>query len=196
MQDFSMSDAIWIFGSLIVFAAVMRYRIEMWRAVQAIVQLACAARRRYVHTSWSDLLTLIEDEGVNSFEDAAASLPSPEPVQKAVRTGGMDTDTYHLGPAANTSVKNQAQAPQGDVISRKMSDTEVIVVLAVQRRPDGNYRFSSNRIAHLIGGTRNEVLDQIRAIRGASSVAAVSPNRQSSSPQYRPLTPDSRPALD
>jgi hypothetical protein len=196
MQDFSASDAAWIFGSLIVFAAVMRYRIEMWRAVRAIVQLARAARRRYVHTSWSDLLTLIEDEDVNSFEDAVAPLPSSEPVQRAVRTGGMSTDTYHLEPAANSNATNQAQVPQGDVISRKMSDTEVIAVLAVQRGTDGNYRFSSNRIAHLIGGTRNEVLDQIRAIRGASSVAPVPPNKQSSSPQYRPLTPDSRPALD
>jgi hypothetical protein len=60
---------------------------------------------------------------------------------------------------------------------RRMSDVEIVALLAMQRSADGAWRFSANAIAQLVGGRRDAVLGQIRALRGEN--AAV----------YPPLTP-------
>jgi hypothetical protein len=57
-----------------------------------------------------------------------------------------------------------------------MSDAELIALLAVQRDDQNKHRFSANKIAALVGGTREDVLDQIRAVRNL--------------PDYQPLTPE------
>ena len=57
-----------------------------------------------------------------------------------------------------------------------MAEAEIVALLAVQRLPDGAYRYSANAIAALVGGTRATVLDQIRALRNL--------------PELRPLTPE------
>jgi hypothetical protein len=67
-------------------------------------------------------------------------------------------------------------------ISRHNSDAERIVYLAAQLSPDGKYRFSANKIADLIGGTRADVLEQVKGVR--------------TSPSYAALTPDKQPALN
>jgi hypothetical protein len=61
-------------------------------------------------------------------------------------------------------------------ISRRLADSEIITLLTVQRTAGGKYRFSANQISVLVGGKREDVLSQIRAIRDA--------------PQFRPLTPE------
>ncbi len=50
-------------------------------------------------------------------------------------------------------------------LSRRLSDTELIALLSVQRGKDNRYRFSANQITQLVGGSRAEVLNQVRAIR-------------------------------
>jgi hypothetical protein len=51
-------------------------------------------------------------------------------------------------------------------ISRRLSDDEIITLLAMQRTPENRYRFSANEIAQLVKHTRNEVLEQVRTVRG------------------------------
>ena len=60
-------------------------------------------------------------------------------------------------------------------ISRRLTDVELIALLAVQRTTAGKERFSANAIAALIGGTRSEVLAQVRAIRNVAPPAAFPP---------------------
>lgn len=51
-------------------------------------------------------------------------------------------------------------------IGRRLSDEEIITVLATQKGIDGaKYRFTANEIALLLKGDRNTRLDQIRAVR-------------------------------
>lgn len=65
---------------------------------------------------------------------------------------------------------------------RRMSDAELIALLAVQRDDQNKHRFSANKIAALVGGTREDVLDQIRAVRNL--------------PDYQPLTPEQQEARE
>jgi hypothetical protein len=60
-------------------------------------------------------------------------------------------------------------------IGRELTDTELITVLAVQRK-GGAYRSSANQIATYVGGDRNTVLALIREIR-AERPAPVYPER-------------------
>jgi len=64
-------------------------------------------------------------------------------------------------------------------LSARLSDAEMIVLLATQRRADGKHRYSANQIQTLIGGDRNTVLARIKELRGLAPPAV-----------YRPLTPD------
>jgi len=66
-------------------------------------------------------------------------------------------------------------------ISRRLSDTEVVTLLAVQRAPGGRHRFSANQIAQLVGGTRADVLAQVRAIRDTTPPA-----------EYRAISPEQK----
>lgn len=73
----------------------------------------------------------------------------PVPVQEVVRP---DTTAVNTGTPQRTSTTRQ-------------SDAELVAYLAMARTPDGKERFSANAIAVIMGGTRSEVLDQVRAIR-------------------------------
>lgn len=64
-------------------------------------------------------------------------------------------------------------------ISRRLSDAEMIAMLAVQRTSAGKLRYSANAIAALVGGSRAEVLAQVRAIReGPAEFRPLSPEQQ------------------
>lgn len=64
-------------------------------------------------------------------------------------------------------------------IGRRLSDTEVVILLAAQRRIDGKQRFSANQIYALVGGDRNTVMRQIKELREGPNPA-----------EYRPITPE------
>ncbi len=85
-----------------------------------------------------------------------------------------DTDAIH----ASSARRSGSSAGSAIRISRRMNDAELIALLAVQRTETNAYKYSANKIATLIGGTREDVLSQIRAIR--------------SLPQYPPLSDEER----
>ena len=94
-------------------------------------------------------------------EDATDETPEPEENTPGTTHGLADTDAVRAG----TGERTGSEALR---ISRRMADVELIALLAVQRTPEGKERFSANAIAALIGGTRAEVLAQVRAIRNVT----------------------------
>lgn len=94
-----------------------------------------------------------------------------EPIEKA------DTGAVHVPvPSTDTSDDTAWEMPR---TSRHNTDAERIVYLAAQLESDGKYRFSANKIADFMGGTRADVLEQVKAVR--------------TSPTYQPLTPEKQP---
>lgn len=84
--------------------------------------------------------------------DAPEEMPRtsmPVSVEQVIRP---DTTAVNAGTPHRTS-------------STRQSDAELVAYLAMARTPDGKERFSANAIAVIMGGTRSEVLDQVRAIR-------------------------------
>jgi hypothetical protein len=84
-----------------------------------------------------------------------------------------DTDAIHV-PVLSTETSAGTAEVERDItpdhemprISRRLSDAEIVAVLALQKGSDGaRYRFSANQIYELVKGPRAEVLAQIRAIR-------------------------------
>jgi hypothetical protein len=95
----------------------------------------------------------------------------PGDMSPAFDRAGADIDAANAG-------MDSYEPPR---IGRYLGDDEILVMLAVQRLPDGRYRYSANRLVQFVDGDRNTVLATIRAIRDA--------------PQYpAPLTDDQRTA--
>lgn len=110
----------------------------------------------------------------NEEEDEEADLV-PVPALYEGGTNQLAPDTN----AANTGTTDRTgTAPK---ISRRMTDSDIIAVLTVQRTTDKNgkdkERFSANQIADLVGGTRADVLAQVRAIRNLPQFPELAPEQ-------------------
>ena len=112
-------------------------------------------QRWWTFVSERYLMTSVADE------DASEEILEPGENTSGTNQALADTDAVRAGTAERTGT----EAPR---ISRRMADVELIALLAVQRTPEGKERFSANAIAALIGGTRSEVLAQVRAIRNVA----------------------------
>lgn len=89
------------------------------------------------------------------------------PTQKA------DMDAVYI-PVPHTSMDAHTATDERDItddyemprIGRRLSDDEIITLLATQKGVDGaKYRFSANEIAQIMKGDRNTRLDQVRTVR-------------------------------
>lgn len=96
------------------------------------------------------------------------SVVAPEPV----RTSAEPPDTNAVRTSTLEDDRTTFEPP---IISHKMTDVELIAVLTVQKDERGGYRFSANKIADFVGGTRADVLAEIKAIRNPSSSARYHP---------------------
>lgn len=96
-----------------------------------------------------------------------------------VRTSAEPPDTDAVRTSTLEDDRTTSEAP---TISHKMSDVDLIAVLTVQKDERGGYRFSANKIADFVGGTRADVLAQIRVIREPSPPV-----------QYQPLNDQRQP---
>jgi hypothetical protein len=70
-------------------------------------------------------------------------------------SGVSDTDAAQAG-------TDEWESPR---ISTRLSDDDLIVMLAAQRGAQGKWRFSANKIFELIGGSRATVLATVKAIQ-------------------------------
>jgi hypothetical protein len=88
-----------------------------------------------------------------------------------------DTSAVHVSiPRSDTPTDTNDDDDIMPRIGRRLSDTEIVAMLAVQRGKDNKWRFSANQIAALVGGSHNDVMAQIRALR-SGPVEPVYPER-------------------
>jgi hypothetical protein len=81
---------------------------------------------------------------------------------EAVHVPVLSTETTASAAAGALDISDDFEMPR---VGRRLSDGEIVTMLAAQKRADGKYRFSANEIYGLVKGPRAEVLTQIREIR-------------------------------
>lgn len=82
---------------------------------------------------------------------------------EAVHVPVLSTDTSASTAEDEHDISDDYEMPR---IGRRLSDTEITTLLALQKGVDGaKHRFSANQIYDLVKGPRAEVLAQIRAVR-------------------------------
>lgn len=84
-------------------------------------------------------------------------------------------------PVSHTDMPStDMDAPKADIgakwpsmprLSRDITDSDMVVFLAVVRNADGKYRYSANDIFSLVKGDRNTVLAKVREIRNVPQPA-------------------------
>lgn len=116
------------------------------------------------------LWAFLNERYLTSSTEEATTEDVLEPGEDATGTNQelADTDAVRAGSTQRTGT-------QAVRISRRLTDVELIALLAVQRTAAGKERFSANAIAALMGGTRAEVLVQVRASRNVAPPAAFPP---------------------
>ena len=87
-------------------------------------------------------------------------LDQPVPVRRAA--AGAESTLAAAAP--NQYGRGTADTSAVSAGSAQFSTSELVRLLASQRE-GGDWRFSANQIATLVGGTRSQVLDQVRVVR-------------------------------
>lgn len=140
MQDFIVVGA----GTLIIFALFLIYgwvqevgTIGLWPIV-----------RRYVAVR---LVEPMRDDGRSSADGAA----------------GDADDLRRAQPhQLNDDFDDENAAGREAIVLRQLTKTELIVMLAVQRKDDGSYLWSSNDIKKFVPGTDGPIGEIIANVRG------------------------------
>jgi len=185
MQNLSLGDLGWTFGTLIIFVLVRVFWPRPW---SDLLVLARALWYRYVG-DWSVLMERVADVGVNDYQDddtpedrVMSRTQSAVPPAELVRPDLVLPDMYQVRGGSGVAFVNRPDL-QRNIISRRMVRTDLVTLLAVQRNERGGYLWSKNQIAAFIGGTRADTLKLIGEARGDVE------------PQYRDLDGNSRPIL-
>ncbi len=157
--------AIW-FGVLVAFRRVPWFANEIARMLSLDEQVGMTAwAGRVLLPAWDGARVMSNDE-----ED--------EPVRVDFRPSSDDIKTSSNEPVLPQ--QNQAEPDNSLVYEpptalpslHRMTRSEEIAMLAVQRNDDGTYRHSANDILKIMGGTAADVKGQIAAIRGSSKSPA------------------------
>ena len=94
---------------------------------------------------------------------------SSQPITPAV------IDVTGTIPVSNIGITDYDETPVLDrldavsPVSRHMSDVDIIVLLASQKKDTGLWRFGVNKVYALTGGNRNDVLDLISQVRAGQA---------------------------
>lgn len=114
-----------------------------------------------------------DDEITSSGDDQRFGTGSEPPEN---HPGSADT------PAERTST-GEGQEPPAATLHNHLSRIELLTLLAVQKDGDGEYLYSANKIADLVGGARQKTLDHISEVRGTRK-------QEESAPQGRMPRPE------
>ncbi len=135
-------------------------------------ELGAAIRALFVARHASDMSSDTARDGQQVRDPVHVPVPG---TSTAVRTSpavpavaGQRTPDEHSAACGHPDAVDGDTAWELPRISRHLSDDGLIVLLAVQRAPDGKHRFSANAIYTLVGGSRAAVLNRIKAIREPS----------------------------
>lgn len=111
-------------------------------------------------------------ESVNRFEAApfdyverAAASEPPRTVSETPRNTTPAPVTQQAEAVTKQEIETPAPTPEV-TISSHLNKTELITLLAVQKKPDGDYTYSANQIRNFVGGTAADVHALIAELRG------------------------------
>jgi hypothetical protein len=121
-----------------------------------------------------------------SEQRAARRAAGMNPVYIPVSQYGMELPG--MGDAAPIVPDIDAENTDMPRVSSKLSDQEVIVLLAAQRGKDNKYRYSANAIHSLVGGDRNTVLATIKELRTVAPPALYRQPDGTTAPAAHPIT--------
>lgn len=185
MTEFRLDDLITIVRMLIMIAIIGIMCAGLYAFWPQLWQLLSATRRRFLYTRWPDFINSVaDDDNMSSsqqydfYEDRNTALDTDarEPVSvPAVRT---------------TPVPVRDDETDDITVPKSMKNHDLVALLAVQKTDDDKPRWSANEIAAFVGGTRKDVLEVIRSVRGETPKPAAQPMQQ-----YRTLDAHSRPML-
>jgi hypothetical protein len=160
---------LFLWAALIVFSVMWWL---FWRSGRtAQVERDEAGAAEIVERAWVALLHWRPFVMVNP-QDERATVAGTEAVHVPVRNTSTTPSTTTTDVGGTEGALPDTDAAEGDTeewstprISTRLSDTEMIALLAAQRGKDGKHRYSANQIHGLVGGARADVLAQVRTIR-------------------------------
>jgi hypothetical protein len=157
---------------LFLWAALIAFSIMWWlfwrsgRASEAPIARDEAEPKEIITRAWLALLhwrpfVMVSDE--NAPATARRDLVHV-PIPRPGTSVGTSEQEAEEAPRAlpDTDVPGGGTLPR---LSLRLSDSEMIALLATQRGRDGKHRYSANQIHTLVGGARADVLGQVRALR-------------------------------
>ena len=118
------------------------------------------------------------------IETPAHDLVSIPVSRYAGMAGGMENGA----PAAPDIDEENAGMSAPTAARDIMSDEQFITLLARQKLTDGKYRLSANKIFEAVGGDRNTVLAQVKAVRSAPPSPAFRQSDGEIAPPSYPVT--------
>jgi hypothetical protein len=153
----------------------MSYEQQVWNAWSAGLFLLIVLVTFFVLSHRS------EDNGPTLLARMVAAFIMSREQKRAPRNAGMNPVyipvsgmPYQAGDM-ETDVADEADidAENTDMprLSRNISDSEMVVLLAAQKGTNGKYRYSANQIRALVGGDRNAVLAKVKDIRDVAPPA-------------------------
>lgn len=129
-------------------ALVLAFLIAVgWQAREEIASVVKTIVNRYFVFRWHGV-----EHAPNILSSERSGDDLNEEAETLVRGG-----TYQLEPAS--------PVPPAELVRNAvLADDDIIIWLATVKNPDKTaYRFSANKIADLVGGTRNDVLAKVNA---------------------------------
>lgn len=127
-----------------------------------------------------------------SEQRAARRAAGMESVYIPVSQYGMEPSDMEIGEAFAPDI--DAENTGMPRLSNKLTDNEMIVLLATQRGKDNKHRYSANAIHTLVGGDRNTVMATIKSLRDVPPPALFRQEDGTTAPASRPITGQRRPA--
>lgn len=122
------------------------------------------------------LPALLTREHMSSASGGAHLIGGTPVVHVPVPRTGTAAPRETLVPPDTTAENADTNGWEMPRISTRLSDEEMITMLATQKGAHGGHKYSANKIYDLVGGSRADVLGRVKAIREGTSTV------------YRPLT--------
>lgn len=134
--------------------------------------------RRYVAVRIADTMSTPADAG-DAADNRSGALSA------ASAAGDLERGHMHQ---ANDDLDTKNASPDESFILRQLPRTELIVMLAVQRKEDGSYLWSSNEIKKFVPGTDGPIGEIIATVRGKKLVEAPARSiRRNASGEWEPV---------
>jgi hypothetical protein len=165
MENFSLQDLGIIIGTVLLFAAACVIMPPLFKyGPHFFVSLF----HRYLSVDWDGFMSRLAD--LNDAGNARSGAQGDAGDAAIVVRGHTHQESNER------STENAAE--RASIVLRQLEKTELITMLAVQRKENGEYVWSSNEIKKFVPGTDGPIGDIIATVRGKKENPAPAKNLQ------------------